>query len=180
VGADLVVVHCNSPARPFDPADYDASLARTRESLEALAPAARDVGVRLAVENMIPRIGRRPACDVREVLALIDGLGPHVGVCFDTGHNNATGADVPKQVGILGGKLFNTHIQDNHGRANEDEHLIPGDGTIDWDAFLDALDAIGFDSPRILEAVGRGEDGAFDEIMGRLAGLVAAWRARDQ
>jgi len=179
-GASVAVVHCNSPGKPFDPDDYDASLARTRESLRTLAPFAAEAGLRMAVENMIPRPGKRPGCDVREVLALIDGLGDHVGVCLDTGHNNATGADVPGQVLILAEKLFTVHIQDNHGRPNEDEHLIPGDGTIDWDAFLDALDEIGFASPRIFEVIHDGEAGAFDETMTRLADLVARWRARGQ
>ena len=180
VGASVVVVHCNAPGKPFDPDDYDPSLARTRDSLETLAPLAAEAGVRMAVENMIPRPGKRPACDVREVLALIDGLGDHVGVCLDTGHNNATGADVPEQALILGPKLFTVHIQDNHGRPNEDEHLVPGDGSIDWFAFLDALDTIGFDSPRILEVAHHGREGAFEETMARLAEIVARWRARGQ
>ena len=180
LGASVVVVHSNSPGRPFDPADYEASLKRTRTSLETLAEAAGAAGVRLALENMIPRPEQRPACDMAEVLALIDGLGEHVGVCLDTGHNSPTGAAAAEAALLAGEKLFTLHIQDNHGRSNEDEHLLPGDGTIDWDALLDALERLGFDSPRIFEVAHHGEEGAFDEGLSRLAAVVARWQKRRQ
>ena len=180
VGAGVVVVHCNAPGKPFDPADYDESLMRTRGSLEALAAAAAEAGIRLALENMIPRPGKRPGCDMAEVLALIDGLGDHVGVCLDTGHNNPTGAKVADSALLAGVGLFTLHLQDNNGRVNEDEHLLPGEGTIDWDALLDALDELHFDSPRIFEVAHHGAEGAFNDTMARLAEIIARWRARGQ
>jgi sugar phosphate isomerase/epimerase len=43
---------------------------------------------------------------------------------------------------MIGDKLKAVHIHDNMGK--EDEHLIPGDGIIDWNAFADALREIGY------------------------------------
>jgi len=41
------------------------------------------------------------------------------------------------------------HIHDNMGR--EDEHLIPGDGIVDWEDFAVALREIGYDKVVSLE-----------------------------
>jgi sugar phosphate isomerase/epimerase len=90
VGSDLVICHGNAPrGKPFDPADFDASIRRSRETLAVVAEHAGRAGVRLAVETMIPRIGRRPLTRVAEILQAIEGFGDHVGICMDTGHTNA-------------------------------------------------------------------------------------------
>jgi sugar phosphate isomerase/epimerase len=180
LGANLVVCHCNAPIKPFAPDDYSAGLARTRMSLEVLAEQAGREGVRLAVETMISRPEKRPATRVSEVLDLIEGLGEHVGVCLDTGHSNASGANVPEEAILAGQRLFNVHLQDNHGRPDEDEHLIPGHGTIDWQAVLAALDRIGFTSPRIIETkLLDGPDGPGRTIR-ELQELLRCWQTWEQ
>ena len=177
VGAEVVVCHCNAPKEPFDPADYDGGLARTADSLKRLAERACKIGVRLGVENMIPRPGKRPATRVSELLALIEGLGDHVGICLDTGHNHATGANVADEALLAGAKLFSLHIQDNHGVPDQDEHLIPGRGTIDWAGLLDALDRLSFEHPRILEVkLLPGED-AVSRTLRELAALLVRWQS---
>jgi sugar phosphate isomerase/epimerase len=40
---------------------------------------------------------------------------------------------------VMRDRLVTSHIHDNHGE--KDEHLLPYDGTIDWDATLGALTA---------------------------------------
>jgi len=44
-------------------------------------------------------------------------------------------------------RLVTTHIHDNHG--DEDEHLLPFEGTIDWDATLQMI----ADAPQALPIV---------------------------
>ena len=43
------------------------------------------------------------------------------------------------------------HVQDNHGEK-KDEHLLPGDGTVDWKLFLETLHKIGYKGELVLEA----------------------------
>jgi sugar phosphate isomerase/epimerase len=43
------------------------------------------------------------------------------------------------------------HIQDNHA-ARRDDHLIPGDGNIDWRGFMEVLKAIGYTGEFVIEA----------------------------
>jgi sugar phosphate isomerase/epimerase len=59
----------------------------------------------------------------------------------------------------LRGHVDYIHLSDNRGRRIE--HLVPGDGTIDWDLFFAALDRIGFDGHIGID-VGGGESGVAD------------------
>ena len=53
----------------------------------------------------------------------------NVGVCLDLGHAHVT-VGVAEAIGTLGARIASVHVHDNHGV--KDEHLWPGDGTIDW------------------------------------------------
>jgi sugar phosphate isomerase/epimerase len=52
-----------------------------------------------------------------------------VGVCLDLGHAHVT-VGIAEAVATLGARIASVHVHDNHGM--KDEHLWPGDGTIDW------------------------------------------------
>ena len=54
---------------------------------------------------------------------------PNVGVCLDLGHAHIT-VGMAEAVATLGDRIGSVHVHDNHGL--KDEHLWPGDGTIDW------------------------------------------------
>jgi sugar phosphate isomerase/epimerase len=98
-------------------------------------------GVGIALENM-------PGChryfSLPEQLAeLIDTLNhPLIGACWDTGHGHITSLDQAKSLLTLGPRLKATHIQDNDGV--KDQHLLPYQGTIDWNAVARTLGRIGF------------------------------------
>ena len=177
IGAEVVICHPNLPRARFVAEDYQPSLARTAETLKALAERAGRVGIRMAVENMVLRVGPRPATRMTEVLELIGPLGRHVGVCLDTGHAHASGEDVAGAVCQAGERLFSLHIHDNHGQRNRDEHLVPGQGTIDWRGFLAALERGGFDGHRIFEVVAKGGDRGPVDVLGQLADLRRGWEA---
>ncbi|MFW6065854.1 MAG: sugar phosphate isomerase/epimerase family protein, partial [Planctomycetota bacterium] len=150
--------------------------ARSRRSLEVLAEDAGRLGVRMAVENMIPRPEKRPCTRVGEILGLSASLGDHVGICLDTGHNHVSGANVAEEALQVGDKLFSVHMHDNHGRFDEDEHLLPGQGTIDWGGFGKALDKMGFNAPRIFEVNLLDGPDAPRRTLAELAKLVRHWR----
>jgi sugar phosphate isomerase/epimerase len=182
LGAEIVICHGNKPSESSMPgasftADtFAASYARSRASLEELAEHAARVGVKLALENLPARGAPRPTARMSEVISLIAGLGDHVGICLDVGHSNANGYSAADDAREARDQLLCLHIQDNDG-GGEDLHWLPGQGTIDWDAFLDALDEIRFAGMRTFEAM-RGLDAA--DMLEALANLSRRWQMRQR
>ncbi len=76
---------------------------------------------------------------------------PNFGWCFDTGHVNCSGLTVSvlRDVAVV---PLSLHMQDNQGLRGRDEHLLPGDGSIDWKEFLDILHEIEYQGDLVLEA----------------------------
>lgn len=93
-----------------------------------------------------------------ELVSRVDS--PHFGWCYDTGHANRFGIRPSALVGLENAPL-SLHVQDNHG--NHDEHLLPGDGTIDWKEFLDTLHAVGYKGDLVLEAHHQSIDASDDQ-----------------
>lgn len=174
VGAEIVICHPNGPGVPYTVEEYEENWAHSRESLAILAERARAAGVKMAVENLPARGQPRPGATVGQVLGMIEGLGDHVGICLDAGHSNANGRDAASEALEVGEKLFALHIQDNDG-CGEDQHLLPGRGTTDWGAFLDALDTMSFQGIRTLEV---GSSEGLDPTLVALATLRREWEAR--
>ena len=176
VGIDIVIVHPNAPVSyEFTQEGFEAGLARSVDSLGILAERAKDAGLRLAVENLPMRHTPRPSGVIGDTLRMIDSLGDHVGVCFDVGHSNANVADPTAEIRTAGERIFCVHLQDNDGKG-EDQHLIPGDGTVDWLAVIDALDRYAPASIRNFETGLEGRD--VDELLATLAALRKEWTGR--
>lgn len=115
---------------------------RLKESLRTLSSFASGHGIRLAVEPA-DRYETDLVQTSDDALLLLEELGlDNVGVVFDTGHGHVLGENLAEAVRKLGSALFHIHIDDNHGQR--DEHLIPGDGTIDFAAFLAGLEQMGY------------------------------------
>ena len=74
----------------------------------------------------------------------------YFGWCYDTGHANAHDISCRE---LLKCEIapVSLHIQDNNGHYRDD-HLLPGDGSIDWKEFLDVLHAIDYKGEMVLEA----------------------------
>ncbi len=104
-------------------------------ALEHLGAFARPLGVRLLVENLLSE------ATTPEHLVLILEMGHlnNVGVCLDLGHANIT-TGTAAAIATLGGRIASVHVHDNHGL--KDEHLWPGNGTIDWPDTVKALKAL--------------------------------------
>jgi sugar phosphate isomerase/epimerase len=118
-------------------------------ALNALADHASSRNILICVENMPPGVspGSRMA-DLAAIVAEVDH--PSIGLAIDTGHAHLV-ASPASETTAAGGLLRTTHVHDNHGR--QDVHLPPGQGTIDWAAWVEALDAIGYTGPVMLECI---------------------------
>ena len=107
-----------------------------------LADYAKQYDVNVCVENL--PFPKYPLTTVEQVCEIVDKLKrDNLKVCLDTGHAAIFfGSDVGSAVRYIGKRLEAVHIHDNMGK--QDEHLIPGDGIIDWDGFTAALKEIGY------------------------------------
>ena len=176
VGAEMVIYHPNKLSDSFTLTleEYEATWARSRESLVILAERARAANVKMAVENLSAKGQPRPGATMTDLLKMIDGLGDHVGICLDAGHSHLSGICATDEVIEAGERLLALHIQDNDGNG-EDQHLLPGRGTIDWDAFLDALDKINFKGLRTFEVLKKNAE--VETLLQALAALRQEWEA---
>jgi sugar phosphate isomerase/epimerase len=111
------------------------SIEFAQTALEHLGAFAHPLGVRLLVENLISE----PTTPEHLVEILRLGHLDSVGVCLDLGHAHVT-VGVSEAIATLGACIASVHVHDNH--AQKDEHLWPGDGTIDWPSAAQALKAL--------------------------------------
>jgi sugar phosphate isomerase/epimerase len=143
---EYVVLHLGT-----DP-DRERGLQRVGDVLAAAATAYMAAGVRLCLENHYPfdyqgkyELGDRP----EDFLALFERASSDaLRFCLDTGHAHMT-RNAADFLTRLGPSLGCVHIADNHGE--HDDHLAPGEGTIDWPVLLRAIAATGFRGPYVLE-----------------------------
>lgn len=152
LGVETVTLHIgtNDSGRPADELRN-----RARESLAELLPAAEARGLVLAIENTL-----FPTDTPDELLGFLAACrSPSLGICFDAGHANLMDGTPGKHSDRMvewirrrwrGNVRFETdtlasllphivtcHLHDNHGF--DDEHLLAGDGTIDWPALFGRL-----------------------------------------
>jgi sugar phosphate isomerase/epimerase len=144
LGVSTLVAHAGPFSVPA--AELDARKTSLRRVTETLAPAARDAGVRIALENVLPG----PATDlVRDVLPDLD---PEVfGLCWDSAHDQIDG---PRPLGLvreLGDRLIAVHLSDRIGPHVD--HVVPGEGFVDWVAVAEAIAATAFEGPLLLEVM---------------------------
>ena len=118
---------------------YDTWSQRTMEfaeaALEHLGAFARPLGVRVLVENLLSE----PTTPEHLIMILDLGHLDSIGVCLDLGHAHIT-VGVREAITAFGDRIASLHVHDNQGM--KDEHLWPGDGTIDWNAVREALQGL--------------------------------------
>ena len=150
LAATYVVVHLGVPDSQH-PAANDNRRDAVARSLEALDAIAEPLGVRLALEVMPNSLSRPDAL----VTLLEDDLDlPDAGLCLDFGHAFLMG-DLLEAVETCSGHVVTTHVHDNGG--GRDEHLVPFEGRIDWDAALMGMRKIGYDGAFIFELAASAE-----------------------
>jgi sugar phosphate isomerase/epimerase len=136
----FLVQHLATGRQAADPRAFDAAFS----SLEHLVVFAKQRGVIIAVENTPNELGQPESLQkfIRETHL------QELRLCFDIGHAHI-GAGVPAGFELMCDRAVTTHIHDNHG--DKDEHLLPYDGNIDWDAAFDAFSSAPEPLPLVLE-----------------------------
>lgn len=133
-GLDKFVVHASG--EPIPEEDRAESMKWAKESLNTLADFAHERGAVLAVEDL-PRtcLGN---CS-QEILEMLN-VNERLRVCFDTNH--LLMEDAAQFIRAVGNKIITTHVSD-FDFVNE-RHWLPGEGKLDWQNLLKALDEIGY------------------------------------
>ncbi len=135
LGIDSITFHLKLDEERFD---------EIVGQLKMLLSAAEDSRVVIALEN-----GFVPASFdfIKRIIDRIDS--PWLACCFDTGHANlaatALGCSLAElierpEVTALSEKIVVVHAHDNHGV--KDEHLLVGDGAIDWNRVASWLSSL--------------------------------------
>jgi sugar phosphate isomerase/epimerase len=140
VSFQYLVQHIGQGRDAADPKKFEAAF----NSLEHLVIFAKQRGVTIALENTTNEIGAPESLQQFIKETHLNGLK----LCFDIGH-----AHVDSNVGAafetMRDRVVTTHIHDNHGE--KDEHLLPYEGSIDWDEALDLFSVAPQPLPIVIE-----------------------------
>jgi len=142
----FLIQHVGTSGEDWDAKKSDAAMT----SIEHLKAFAKPLGVTVLLEN-IPNELSTPD---RLVELIHNAHFDDVGVCFDTGHANIMGS-VAEAFAILKPYIRSSHVHDNKGAS--DDHLWPGDGTINWDETMGLLRSAPQVPPLLLEIKGEGK-----------------------
>jgi len=140
---NVLVVHLGTPAAKSQAGDN--TRASAFRSAEEICRLAEPLGVRIALE-VIPN----ELSTAASLVAMLEGDldAPHAGICLDFGHAHLMG-DVADAVETAAEHLIATHVHDN--RRKDDEHLVPYQGSINWDVALMTMQKIGYDRTYLME-----------------------------
>lgn len=143
--------------------DWTRLVERTR----ALANAAEEAGVKLALES---EPGFVVDSTVR-LLALIDEVGSDaLGANLDLGHAFLQDPDPVDAIRALGDRVFHCHVEDMGTGVHK--HLVPGQGDMDLPALFRALHEIGFEGGLALDLYGVDYVAVAEQCLPMLKGLA--------
>lgn len=144
LGAPTVVVHPPFRWQKEYAAGFEQGIADLEES----------TGLHFAVENMYPwraTAGKRAVTAGGMYLPHWDpSEGNYAHTTIDVSHAAIAGDDVIEMADRMGSRLQHVHLTDGTGSA-KDEHLVPGRGIMNADAFLRHIAAEGFNGAVVLE-----------------------------
>jgi sugar phosphate isomerase/epimerase len=155
-GIPIVILHPHD----YFGKDKDGCFERAALALETIFKL-KPEAIHIALENL-------PGNESRWIFAkIMEAFEPHCfGFCYDSSHDNIG----VSPFGLLKDYYFRItacHLSDNHGQS--DEHLVPGDGNIDWKKLREYFDRADNITDILLE-VGTGEK--LEEPLALFAGRI--------
>ncbi len=153
LGCRYFVIHPGPEHQPHpNGEDRQHRLENVARSLDEIATQCHRLGLTCILENKLPHLLFGNPADMLWILGAMSVTD--VGVCLDTGHANLA-CELYTATHKLSRHLRMVHASDN--RNQYDDHLPPGEGSIDWPRFLALLRDNGFRGSLILEIAGHGE-----------------------
>lgn len=119
-----------------------------RRSLDELAPVAGQAGVRILLENL-PYQGDLPfdypLITMEQLRRFVEPYPQdQVALVVDVGHAWTNGIEPSDEIERAGNRLWGVHLQDVDGENPADNHWVPGQGGLDWQAIREALKAVNY------------------------------------
>jgi sugar phosphate isomerase/epimerase len=158
----FLIQHLGVSGESFDDRKFEAAMT----SVEHLRAFAKPLGVRILLEN-IPNELSTPERLVEFIRA---AHFEDVGVCFDFGHAHIM-SDVPQAFETVKNYVHSTHVHDN--AKDNDSHLWPGSGSIDWKQAMEMLRSAPHTPPLLLEIEG-------DEKVNPVEKMAEAYRKLEE
>ena len=134
IEAELVVVHpgMHSPLQHLIPKiNWDLN----RESLRTIIAYGEDLGVTVTVENM--PVNTPCFLQTVEEFQTLANEGLPLYITLDVGHAN-TVSQLQPFLEFMKDRILHIHLHDNKG--SNDDHMVVGTGTIDWELLKSNLD----------------------------------------
>jgi sugar phosphate isomerase/epimerase len=158
-----VALHLQLPYKLFeeDPEFKAGYYARVCRSFDELEPYCKTRHIRICLENLMGTPWEHQYYAFELLFGRYDR--DFLGLCFDTGHANVVCPDSLEPARLYADRLFIAHLHDNHGLRSPacwedgvsmsacDEHLMPFEGTFNWEAFAGILGVSSHEAPYLLE-----------------------------
>jgi hydroxypyruvate isomerase len=138
VGANKLIATTGQALEGVERARQHASVV---EGLRAAAPIVADAGVTLVLEPLNTRVDHAGYYldTTEEGVEIVEEVGSSaVRLLFDAYHAAVMGEDVAAELRAHVGRIGHVHVADAPGRHE------PGTGQVDYRAFFDALDEVGY------------------------------------
>ena len=154
LGSSWNVYHARTALRDGFSLAPEVSFDYAKEAITPLLDEAKRCGTVFAVENLPVFTGLRGmkfySWDYHHLSDLCDYFGKDsFGVCWDFGHAHYTMVDQPEAFEALGERIVATHVHNNEGFT--DSHMLPSQGTMDWEKIMGAFGRCGYDNALTLE-----------------------------
>jgi sugar phosphate isomerase/epimerase len=157
LGGEIAVMHPSSKESAVDEETFEIYRMNLEESIKELLLYAKELNIKLALENVPNSSGRRFGSSMADLKGLVEEIkDPYLGLCLDTSHCLLNRLDLSKEVKRCACHLLTIHASD--GDCHEDRHWIPTKGILNWDGFLADLTSINYQGIFMLEVAGQGKE----------------------
>lgn len=159
-----------------DKVTYDDCFKRCVTEIKKAAPVARDLGVKIAIENVWNNFVTKP----QQAVDLLDAINSEwVGWHFDIG-NVGRYSPAEEWIPVIGKRILKLHIKEYSTKLRDEKGPSAGfdvkflEGTNNWPAIMAALDKIGYSGWGIAEQGGGGTPEGLKDLSDRMTRIFAS------
>jgi sugar phosphate isomerase/epimerase len=117
-------------------------IAPTKETVPRIEKFVKEYNIKAAIHNHGPEDKHFPS--PYDVLEVVKGRDPRMGLCMDIGHSARTGKDVVQAIVDAGSRLLDFHIKDLADPAVKESQCDVGDGVLPIVAIFKQLKKMNF------------------------------------